>query len=156
MGCHALLQGIFPTQGLNPSVLSFLRWQVGSLLLAPPGKPSNSQTRKQIQVPCIGSMESQPLDHQGRLYFLVFPFPFCTVLCEHGTVILYHDTQIESLCVCVSSSTSSPRLILAGSLRSQTHLLTPLRRKTECCVQSGDVPPLVVSGVLCIPLIMHA
>ena len=94
MGCHALLQGIFPTQGLNPSVLSFLRWQVGSLLLAPPGKPSNSLTRKQIQVPCIGSMESQPLDHQGRLYFLVVPFPFCTVLCEHGTVILYHDTQI--------------------------------------------------------------
>ena len=71
-------------------------------------------------------------------------------------MILYHDTQVEALCVCVSSSTSSPRLILASSLRSQTHLLTPPRRKTECCVQSGDVPPSVVSGVLCIPLIMHA
>ena len=23
-GCHALLQGIFPTQGLNPSLLHFL------------------------------------------------------------------------------------------------------------------------------------
>ena len=30
--CHALLQGIFPTQGWN--------WQVGSLPLAPLGKPS--------------------------------------------------------------------------------------------------------------------
>ena len=32
MGCHALLQGIFPTQGLNPSLL---RRQMGSLPLAP-------------------------------------------------------------------------------------------------------------------------
>ena len=29
VGCHALLQGIFPTQGLNPSLLGLLRWQVG-------------------------------------------------------------------------------------------------------------------------------
>ena len=29
----------FPTQGLNPHLLSLLRWQVGSLPLAPPGKP---------------------------------------------------------------------------------------------------------------------
>ena len=40
MGCHALLQGIFPTQGLNPSLLHLLHWQVGSLPLAPPGKPT--------------------------------------------------------------------------------------------------------------------
>ena len=36
--CHALLQGIFPTQGLNPHLLSLLHWQMGSLPLAPPGK----------------------------------------------------------------------------------------------------------------------
>ena len=39
MGCHALLQGILPTQGLNPCLLCLLHWQVGSLPLAPPGKP---------------------------------------------------------------------------------------------------------------------
>ena len=38
MGCRALLQGTFPTQGLNPYVLHLLYRQVGSL--APPGKPS--------------------------------------------------------------------------------------------------------------------
>ena len=27
VGCHSLLQGIFPTQGSNPSILSLLRWQ---------------------------------------------------------------------------------------------------------------------------------
>ena len=39
VGCHPHLQGIFPTQGLNPCLLCFLHWQAGSLPLAPPGKP---------------------------------------------------------------------------------------------------------------------
>ena len=42
VSCHALLQGIFPTQGLNPRLLRFLHWQMGSLQLAPPGKPRKS------------------------------------------------------------------------------------------------------------------
>ena len=37
--CHALLQRIFLTQGSNPHLLHRLHWQVGSLPLAPPGKP---------------------------------------------------------------------------------------------------------------------
>ena len=37
--CHALLQGIFPTQGLNPCLLNLLHWQAGSLPLAPSGQP---------------------------------------------------------------------------------------------------------------------
>ena len=38
MGCHALLQGIFPTQGSNPCLLCLLHSQVGSLPLVPAGK----------------------------------------------------------------------------------------------------------------------
>ena len=30
MGCHALLQGIFPTQGSNPCLLCLLHWQEGT------------------------------------------------------------------------------------------------------------------------------
>ena len=41
IGCHAILQGIFPTQGSNPDLLCLLCWQKGSLPLAPPGKPEN-------------------------------------------------------------------------------------------------------------------
>ena len=37
VGCHALLQGIFPTQGLS-LWLSLLYWQAGSLPLVNPGK----------------------------------------------------------------------------------------------------------------------
>ena len=40
VGCHALLQRVFPTQGLKPRLLGLLHWHVGSLPLAPPGKPS--------------------------------------------------------------------------------------------------------------------
>ena len=38
VGCHSLLQGIFPTQGLNPCLLHLLHWFVDSFPLAPPGK----------------------------------------------------------------------------------------------------------------------
>ena len=34
-GCHFLLQGIFPTQGSNPSLLHLLHWQTDSLPTAP-------------------------------------------------------------------------------------------------------------------------
>ena len=40
VGCYALLQGIFPTQRLNQHLLCLLHWQVGTLPLVPPGKPS--------------------------------------------------------------------------------------------------------------------
>ena len=39
LGCHVLLQGIFPTQGSNPSLLYLVHWHTGSLSLMPPGKP---------------------------------------------------------------------------------------------------------------------
>ena len=43
MGCHFLLQGIFPTQGSNLCLLYLLHWQVGSLPLVPPGKPNTTE-----------------------------------------------------------------------------------------------------------------
>ena len=39
-GLHPLFQGIFPTKGLNLSLLCLLHWQVGSSPLASPGKPN--------------------------------------------------------------------------------------------------------------------
>ena len=40
VGCHSLFQGIFSIQGSNPHFLCLLHWQMGSLPLGPPGKPS--------------------------------------------------------------------------------------------------------------------
>ena len=42
VGCHALRQGIFRTQGSNPRLLCLQHWQVGYLPLAPLGKPRSS------------------------------------------------------------------------------------------------------------------
>ena len=39
--CHAVLQGIFLTQGSNPCLLHLLHWQAGSSV-APPGKPNGT------------------------------------------------------------------------------------------------------------------
>ena len=54
-GCHFLLQGIFPTRESNPLLLYLLHWQVGSLPLAPPGKPRlhNPLEKPQIANPWL-------------------------------------------------------------------------------------------------------
>ena len=46
VGCHALFQGIFSTQGLNPGLSCLLHWQMGSLPLGPLGKSLGSLTEK--------------------------------------------------------------------------------------------------------------
>ena len=40
VGCHFLFQGIFLTQGSNPSLLCLLHWQVDSLPLSHQGSPT--------------------------------------------------------------------------------------------------------------------
>ena len=42
LGCHFLLQGIFPPQGLNPHLLHLLYWQVDSLPPSHLGSPKAS------------------------------------------------------------------------------------------------------------------
>ena len=56
VGCHSLLQRIFPTQGLNLSLLCLLHQQVGSLPLVPPGKnlPWGATNTKTMLCPVLG------------------------------------------------------------------------------------------------------
>ena len=53
VGCHALLQGIFLTQGSNQHLLCLLHWQAGYLPLVPPEKlhtPAKKRTKeKQLE-----------------------------------------------------------------------------------------------------------
>ena len=69
MGCCFLLQGIFPTQGSNPSLLCLLHWHTGSLPLAPPGKPHSQQS-----VPFSHSVVSNSLQPH-RLQHIRLPCP---------------------------------------------------------------------------------
>ena len=53
VGCHFLLQGIFPTQGSNPHFLSLLHWQADSLPSEVSGKPKFGEfTLKNSTVLC--------------------------------------------------------------------------------------------------------
>ena len=85
VGCHFLLQGIFPTQGLNPHLLPLLHWRAGSSPLAPPGKPASDwNTCNRLTCPQKRSVWSQACHSwmlspcPGRLYptSLKFHLPY--------------------------------------------------------------------------------
>ena len=54
MGCHALLQGMFPTKGSNPFCLHLLHWQAASLPPVPQPDPmytiSSVQSLSHVQL----------------------------------------------------------------------------------------------------------
>ena len=53
LSCHALLQGIFWTQGSNLSLLCLLHWQAVFLPLAPPGNLRSCKTGNLIKGTCL-------------------------------------------------------------------------------------------------------
>ena len=70
MGCHFHLQEIFPTQGLNLSLLHFPPWQADSSPLSPPGKPIRSDIMTE-NLNSIWSWKSRySKSPQDRNYFL--------------------------------------------------------------------------------------
>ena len=60
--CHALLQGIVPTQGSNPQLLPY----VGSFPLVPPGKPSRGLRRQTAATRAKGCSRHLPRLWVGR------------------------------------------------------------------------------------------
>ena len=86
VGCHALLQGIFPTQGLNPGLLhyrqilyhlshqenpSILEWVAYSFT------KGSSRPWSRTQVSCIAGRFFYHLSHQGSpriLEWVAYPF----------------------------------------------------------------------------------
>ena len=70
VGCHALLQGIFPTQGSNPRLLCFLHWQVGSLPLSHLGSlsavPAAAAAAESLQS-CLTFAALRTVAHQAPL-----------------------------------------------------------------------------------------
>ena len=104
VGCHALLQGIFPTQGSNPHPLGLLHWQAGSLLLAPPGKPQEQKIKPR-------SLSQQVHDH-------LWQWPQEMNTCRHnvsGQCPVHWQTETNS----ATGSTAQKDL-----LRNLGHLIT--------------------------------
>ena len=84
MGCHSLLQGIFPTQGSN---LCLLHWKVGSLLSEPPGKPHLLHTG--VPAPFTEKMVLSPFSCLG-----IFLKNQLTIMCgsTSGLYIQFHQS----------------------------------------------------------------
>ena len=61
VGCRFLLQGIFPTQGLNPRLLY---WQTNSLPLSHLGSPCCSESTPRGKDPCGSDPPSLWLEQQ--------------------------------------------------------------------------------------------
>ena len=111
VGCHALLQGTFPTQGLDPSLLGLLHWQADSLPLAPPRKLHIcSYVHNKRAVHCgylwegtlwmRGSKSRSPFTSYASLFFALknkqtnkkylFPIQRLNLRFLHCRQILYH------------------------------------------------------------------
>ena len=50
VGCHFLLQGVFPTQGSNPRLQHLLHWQVDYLTLCHLGSPNKASYGERLAV----------------------------------------------------------------------------------------------------------
>ena len=134
MGCHFLLQGIFPNRGLNLCLLHLLHWQAGSLLSGPPGKPRRSLLGRAK----AGLVVIWPLCHYLplRIYeikintfvvwfkenrYRLFASPVCfpstnspsLINPDHLTISLFEYSQSPPNCPCLSQGILS--LFLAGN-----------------------------------------
>lgn len=73
VGGHALLQGVFQTEGLNPHLL---HWQLGSLSRTPPGcplSPSLSSTGWKCWILVWQNCKSMGLEVDTRVFTLNLP-----------------------------------------------------------------------------------
>ena len=115
MGCHALLQEIFPTQGSNPHLSHLLHWQVGSLPLAPPQRAW------------------RPKGHVGYLHIIMPNWWDC---CED---------QTSSLSFIHQRSLALPGCSLRVTLCSKPLTPLPpcilMRQKAVVIFPSGQTPP---------------
>ena len=92
VGCHALLQGIFPNQGSNLHLLCLLHWQTSSLSLVPPRKPREQG--------CVDNWNGHP-DQLLRVSRWdpdqsVFKIPQVTSVCKHiwkPLLVIFHLCQ---------------------------------------------------------------
>ena len=101
MGCHFLLQGIFPTQGANPCLQCLLHWQAGFFFFTtePPGKPIKCQQHHNKTV-------KREMDGQTN---------WCSKTWPSMLVSPHPSTSILSPCLCSISTCTG--LISAASIQ---------------------------------------
>ena len=96
VGCHFLLQGVFPTRGLNLCLLSLLHWQASSLRLS--------------------QLESRKVHDRGWLH----QSPYFSAV--NGILCSYQNVWDRFVCLTKSSASDSTVLFLKGK-QSMEHIM---------------------------------
>ena len=102
MGCHALFQGIFPTQVLNPRLLCLLHWQASSLPLVPPEKPVSCREPCKRKPSLLSSrvkknMYSVACSMLGSLYILCLLRQRDQVICSRSHSSSGDESRLKML-----------------------------------------------------------
>ena len=63
VGCYALLQGIFPTQGSNSHLLRLLHWQADSFPLSHQGSPLCTIPERELYASCVAIISQYVLSY---------------------------------------------------------------------------------------------
>ena len=85
VGCHFLLQGIFLTQGSNPSLL---HWQMASLPLVLPVKPKSIHTEEK-------KFRSTYILRWRNYGWFLLPL-FCSSVSSHISITTYNVSDIKA------------------------------------------------------------
>ena len=95
VGCHALLQGISPTQGSN---LHLLHGRVGSLPLAPPGKPTVTLDfcflacfRKSLAPLVVHMVKNLPVMQETQVRTLGWEGPLEEEMPTHSSILAWRS-----------------------------------------------------------------
>ena len=99
VGCHALLQGIFPSQGSNPCLLHLLHWQAGSLPLAPPEKSTCRQCKHIIFSQRGGGKYTHTHTHT-HTHKYIHSF-LCVHIYAHTCIHIHHTYMCAKIRACV-------------------------------------------------------
>ena len=90
VGYHFLLQGIFLTKGLNPSLQCLLQWQADSLPLCQVGSPSIRKDLVSLQVQVLSLIASanncQPFWHLDLNHWSAFYVKFLFTLHKNSSI----------------------------------------------------------------------
>ena len=142
--CHALLQGIFPTQESNPHHLCLLHWQVCSLPPAPPGKPRTGPVLPQM----TGKSRLALLDpelkgsHQEScilsLSSICFFSPSSNTFSPHRDKVIPGSFRERSKCFCWNHWWKVLRQILIGPLEVTCYVWA--NHKWHGCVEYFNWP----------------
>ena len=97
MGCHSLLQGIFPTQGLNPGLLHCKQ------TLYPLTRPwlylNRNRNNKSVWTPSSVSEVQISLVTQWKFTLWIFHVIFCSRQLGADMVLFFEFSSLSQFCV---------------------------------------------------------